>query len=209
MKRIVHSLFPAMAVSLLAATATAQTAPPPMTQAYDGSLETGTFPDLALIRNGNTADNTLGGSRFNDGFNGAEGDDRLVGYQGVDTYSFEPGDGADTIIDHSPEGNKIKFREVPEASVVISEVPGFNGETDRLITYADGDAIRIVGWSRLSEETQAAWTIEYFFRPKPDRDAGRPNSIVMLLSDPLSLLIILFALAMSIVPLVRIWRRRS
>ena len=185
------------------AAATAETLPPAMIADYSASTNTG--PDLGfpLVRNGNSADNELGGTNLADVFNGAEGNDILVGYDAVDSYSFEPGDGADVIVDLSPEGNKIRFREVPESSVRISEIPGFNGETDRLISYGDSDAIRIVGWSRLSDETKSAWTIEYFFRPAQDPVPERAGTMVTLLTNPTSLLLIILLLAVGIIPLVR------
>lgn len=165
---------------------------------------------IALVRNGNAAANTLGGTQHGDVFSGAGGNDILIGYQGRDVYTFNLSDGADTIVDHSPEGNIIKFRDVPEASVRVTEVPGFAGETDRLIAYGNSDAIRIVGWSRLSPETRSAWEIEHFFRPPPDPDANRrPHPLLLLLSDPKSLLLILALLAVSFLPLFRYLRRRS
>lgn len=188
--------------------ASAETLPPAMTADYSGSTDTGPDLGLPLVRNGNSADNRLGGTNLADGFNGAEGNDVLVGYDAVDSYSFEPGDGADVIVDLSPEGNKIRFREVPESSVRISEVPGFNGETDRLISYGDSDAIRIVGWSRLSDETKSAWTIEYFFRPAPDPVPERAGTIVTLLTNPTSLILIILMLAVGIIPLVREFLKR-
>ena len=184
--------------------------PPPLGEDYAKWLSTGSSMKIALVRNGNAAANTLGGTQHGDVFSGAGGNDILIGYQGRDVYSFNLGDGADTIVDHSPEGNVIKLRDVPEASVRVTEVPGFAGETDRLIAYGDSDAIRIVGWSRLSPETRSAWEIEHFFRPPPDPDANRrPHPLLLLLSDPKSLLLILALLAVSFLPLFRYLRRRS
>ena len=97
-----------------------------MTADYSGLAITESNSDFPLVRNGNSADNTLGGTNLADAFNGAEGNDVLAGYGAIDTYTFDAGDGADVIVDLSPEGNNIKFREVPESAVRISEVPGFN-----------------------------------------------------------------------------------
>lgn len=194
---------------MMATSALSQTLPPPVDTDYTHLLTTGTSLKIALVRNGNSADNVLGGTHLGDTFNGVKGDDMFQGYQGVDAYYFTLGDGADTIIDHSASGNRIKFRDVPEETVNISEVPGFDGETDRLITYGTSDAIRIVGWSRLSDATKANWTIEYFFSPEPAPFPKRPNSILLLLSDPLSLLLILACLAVGGLPLVKLLMKRS
>lgn len=183
--------------------AIAETLPPAMIADYSASTTTG--PDLGhpIVRNGNSADNKLGGTNLADVFNGVEGNDLLIGFDAVDSYIFEPGDGADVIVDLSPQGNKIRFREVPESSVRISEVPGFNGESDRLISYGDSDAIRIVGWSRLTDETKSAWTIEYYFRPAPDPVPERAGTIVTLLTNPTSLVFIILLLAVGIIPIAR------
>lgn len=142
-----------------------------MTSDYDGILAyKGATLSHALVRNGTASDNKLGGTVHNDSFRGAGGADLLLGYDGHDTYSFGRGHGLDTIIDHSPEGSRIRFfGTVDPASVSISEIPGWNGETDRLIRYGKTDAIRIVGWSRLPQATRDAWSIEYI-APPPRRE---------------------------------------
>ena len=186
----------------------ADTLPPAMTEDYSGLEKTSWDLETPLVRNGNSADNTLGGTNHSDVFNGAEGSDVLAGYGAIDTYRFEPGDGKDIIVDLSPEGNNIRFLEVQESDVRISEVPGYNGETDRLIGYGASDAIRIVGWSRLSEQTKSAWTIEYFFRPKPDPAPERKGTVTTLLTNPISLLLIILLLLTGIIPIVREFRKR-
>ncbi len=127
-----------------------------MTKDYSALASTGQSSQIGLVRNGNSADNRLGGTHLKDVFFGAEGNDVLAGYAAFDTYIFEPGDGADIIVDLSPYGNGITFREAPETAVRSVELPGFDGETDRVLSYGENDAIRIVGWSRLSEETKSA-----------------------------------------------------
>ncbi len=163
----------------------AQTIPPALTEDYSSAVTgPGYEGGIALVRNGNDADNRLGGTPLGDVFNAAGGADRLFGYGGFDTYIFEAGDGADIIFDHSVEGNRIKFlSSVDPASVREEIVPGYDGELDRLIRYGERDAIRIVGWSRLSQETQAAWTVE-FAPPPPTRststDRPHPDTAKMI-----------------------------
>lgn len=177
-----------LALSLVVATpAQAQTLPPAAIEPYDALLDgNGRDPGLALVRNGNTADNELGGTIHGDSFNGAGGNDVLVGYESRDTYIFKPGDGLDTIFDLSPEGSVIRFRGGVDPDLVTEElVPGWNGETDRVIRYGEADAIRIIGWSRLSDAEKAAWTVEIIpppapratdYRDGPDRSAEGGSS---------------------------------
>ena len=172
-------LLVAAALSVLPALAQEGVRPPALTENYN-RLITGEGPrvGMALVRNGNEAANTLGGTELGDLFRGAGGDDVLIGGRGRDVYLFHAGDGADTIIDHGEEGNTLRFHwSVDPGTVGYSEVPGYEDETDRLVTYGDGeDAIRIVGWSRLGDEVRAAWTTEFVAAP-PRRET--PNDIVL------------------------------
>lgn len=150
--------------------------------AYASAAVNGEF---GLFRNGNAADNKLGGTEKADYFSGKEGDDLLVGYEGRDVYVFGVGDGADTIIDASPEGNIVRFRDgVDLDAVTYEEVPGEDGQTDYLITYGDGDTILIKGWSELSQATKDAWTFELVpplerradsYEDVPDRSDPTPS----------------------------------
>lgn len=193
----------------LTSAALAQALPPAMTEDYSAMVGDTISSDIGLVRNGNTANNRLGGTNLRDAFFGAGGNDVLVGYDDFDTYTFQPGDGLDVIVDQSPSGNKIKFREVPENAVAISEVSGFDGEMDRLITYGGNSAIRIVGWSRLSDETKSAWTFEYFFLPRPEPTPIRPSPTGSLLSNPTSILLVILLLGVGIFPLAHaLFKRR-
>lgn len=160
--------------------------------------------NMGFVRNGNSADNTLGGTNQKDTFFAGKGNDVLGGFGEFDTYIFALGDGADVIVDLSPSGNLIRFLDVPENTISISEIPGFDGETDRLIKYGKTDAIRVVGWSRLSDETKSAWKIEFVFLPKAEPAPEMKSPIWMLLSDPKSLLLILLTLGLGLYPFARI-----
>lgn len=178
--------------------------PPVMESDYSSWEGDGRTSNIGFVRNGNSADNKLGGTNKKDAFFAGKGNDVLGGYGDFDTYMFELGDGADVIVDLSPSGNLIRFRDVPENTIRISEIPGFAGETDRLIEYGETDAIRVVGWSRLSDETKSAWKIEFLFLPKPEPVPERRSPLLMLLSDPKSLLLIVLLLGVGLTPLVRI-----
>lgn len=137
------------------------------TQPVEGTHPTPLSDGTGLVRNGNSADNRLGGTDSADYFNGAEGDDKFWGYLGRDVYVFAIGDGANTIYDQSVEGNLIKFRhEVALENVTFEDVDGEDGQVDRLITYSPNDSVLIVGWSELSQETQQAWTFEVLDAPE-------------------------------------------
>lgn len=190
----------------------AEVLPPALAEDYSGLVDNGPKLNMGLVRNGNTADNYLGGTNLRDAFWGAKGNDFMVGYDSYDTYTFELGDGADTIVDHSATGNRIRFRDVPEDLVEKTEVPGFNEETDLLLTYGETDAIRVVGWSKLSDETKSAWTIEHVFVPKAEPVPERPRPIAILLTDPRAVGMILLLLFFSCFPLARLlwyrWRNK-
>ncbi|WP_171126659.1 MULTISPECIES: hypothetical protein [unclassified Ruegeria] len=184
--------------------------PPALSSDYSHMIATGPTTKIGLVRNGNYADNTLGGTRLVDSFRGAGGNDVLIGYDSVDTYTFELGDGADIVVDHSVNGNRIKFIDVPEGAVRRFETLGRNGETDLLITYGDNDAIRVVGWSELSENTKSGWAFDHVFRPKQEPVKGTPSSLVLILTDPMSALKLFLLLFLSFFPLARVlWVRRQ
>ncbi len=181
-----HAILIAALLLVTPLSAFAQIAPPAATKDYSRLVDN-SGPDIgmALTRNGNISDNRLGGTPLGDVFRGAKGADTLTGYDGNDRYVFDAGDGGDTIYDHSVEGNRIVFRaSVDPASVIDAEVPGYNGEIDRLIRYGEGDAIRIVGWSRLSSETKAGWSIEHSPPPKVRVDST-PHPEMPSLTDAL------------------------
>lgn len=183
--------------------------PPALTEDYSRMVASGPKMNIGLVRNGNSADNTLGGTNLEDSFRGAEGNDVLIGYDAVDTYSFEAGDGADIVVDHSVDGNRIKFIDVTEDAVQQFERPGFAGETDLLIAYGATDVIRIVGWSELSEKTKSGWTFNHVFRPKQEPIKATPSSLMLILSDPVSALKLFLLLFLSFFPLARIlWVRK-
>ncbi len=136
--------------------------PPPDPGGAAATLQT----EPGLIRQGNDANNELGGGDGNDLLRGAEGDDELIGQEGYDTYVFAAGDGHDIIYDASEEGGRIQFLEgVDLAAVTQVEVDDGNGGTNLLITYGNGDTITIVGWSSLSQATKDAWVLEVLDGP--------------------------------------------
>ncbi|MEQ1672271.1 MAG: hypothetical protein ABL893_15570, partial [Hyphomicrobium sp.] len=115
----------------------------------------------SITRFGNASDNILASGGGNDLLRGFEGADTLSGNGGRDEYVFRSGDGADVIDDMSVEGGVIRFdSSIDLATITQVEVAGANGASDLLITYGAGDTIRIVNWSLLSEQTQAAWSLE-------------------------------------------------
>lgn len=123
--------------------------------------EDGTW--VGIVRNGNDADNRMGGTNAADVFNGAGGNDLLEGYAGYDRYSFSPGDGMDTINDIHPEGNQILFRgRIMAGDLTVTEEDNDRGFRDRLISYGDGDVVRILNWTGLPDTTHSAWSIEFF-----------------------------------------------
>lgn len=202
-----------IALALIAPTSGwAQTAggPPALDAEYSDWITLGPDPTgFGLTRTGNDADNVLSGSIHADAFDGGAGSDRMGGYGGRDIYAFEPGDGADYVFDHSPEGSEIRFQKIAQDTIEISEVPGFNGETDRIMAYGNGDAIRIVGWSRLSEAEQQAWSITYFQVPDAPQATAQQSQAAD--ATPMNSMFVLYAIILAAVLalpiLFRLFRR--
>ncbi len=131
-----------------------------------------------MVRNGNEADNKMGGTNAADTLDGAAGNDTLIGYAGFDTYAFEPGDGMDTIQDIHPEGNRLLFRgDIQAGDLVVTEEENDQGFRDRLITYGKGDVVRIVNWTGLPDTTRSAWTMEFMapVSQEPSTTADAPQ----------------------------------
>ncbi len=114
-----------------------------------------------ISREGNREANRLTAGSGRDILNGQKGNDTLVGGEGRDTYVFKAGDGHDVIIDGSLEGNVVRFlNDLDPSTIARNLVPGEQGRQDLLITYGDGDTIRIVNWSALTAAQQALWVFE-------------------------------------------------
>ena len=88
----------------------------------------------SLVTEGSTGDDNLQGTEGNDVFNGTGGIDILNGYEGDDTYSFNFGNGQNTVIDAAGTDN-IKFGE----GISLANLEIIQNENSVLIRLLDGD----------------------------------------------------------------------
>ncbi|SFJ49124.1 Ca2+-binding protein, RTX toxin-related [Marinobacter persicus] len=120
-----------------------------------GNIETdGTGSHASEIVTGDVAGDTLSGGKGNDlvlgsegddSLNGGSGNDTLYGGAGNDTYRFNPGDGADTIIEtHGDTGeDALEFG----AGIRAGDLD-ISAEDDALVfsRYGSGDRVAIANW---------------------------------------------------------------
>ncbi|MGL3609185.1 calcium-binding protein [Rhizobium sp. G187] len=125
-----------------------------------------------LSREGSSAANVMTATDSADVLNGHAGNDTLIGGDGRDVYVFKAGDGDDVIVDASIEGNIVRFLGgIDPQSIAKTLVAGAEGTQDLLVSYGDGDTIRIIGWSALTAEQQGLWQFEGV-----DANLSSPNS---------------------------------
>lgn len=100
--------------------------------------------------NGGTGNNLIDAGAGDDLIAGGTGDDSLTGGEGYDTYSFNLGDGVDTITDTASlqEANLIRFGEGITQDDISVSVEG----TTLTIEYGNqGDAIRLLNFEYNAE----------------------------------------------------------
>jgi Ca2+-binding RTX toxin-like protein len=121
----------------------------------DGStLSTAQLLTRGFDLTGTAFDDTLLGTNTTDRFNGMGGNDYMEGGAGNDTYTFNPGDGQDTILDADTTAGNIDtliFGEGVEKNDITFTRSGMdlvltiNGTTDKLTlkNWGEGDAYHI------------------------------------------------------------------
>ncbi|MBS0162474.1 MAG: hypothetical protein JSR64_06570 [Nitrospira sp.] len=113
----------------------------------------------ADLLDGGEGNDVLQGGAGDDDLQGRSGDDYLIGGDGVDTYRFNLGDGADTIQDTAVQSNRLVFGEgITAESVRLDVAPN-----DSLVLRVGngGDMVQITGFGLNAPEFHSIRQFEF------------------------------------------------
>jgi Ca2+-binding RTX toxin-like protein len=96
----------------------------------------------AISAYGNDQANTLVGNSRPNHLHGYDGNDRMTGGKGADTFHFETGTGKDTITDFTDGADRIDLTEY--GTTGIGDLTIVYDSKGALITLGDGDTIRLL-----------------------------------------------------------------